>query len=107
MDADAQLYALVGGHARISNGQPALDLNGRSYRLDNAPVLDHLSVADAFDEPADMDGDRRVDKVAAQRPKASERPLLIRPRRTAEAHDVGDQDRRDLPSLGNGSLSEH
>jgi hypothetical protein len=52
-----------------------------------------------------MRGDRGVDQVAPEPPKARERAILIRSREPAAADDIGDQDRRNFPGLAHGARS--
>src|SRR5271165_6383064 len=47
-----------------------------------------------------MDGDRRVDQVAAKGSEPSEDAIFVRAGEPAVADDVGHQDRRELPGLG-------
>ena len=57
------------------------------------------AVARALDDPAVVDGDRRVDQVAAQRAEARQNPFLVGAGEPAVADDVGDQDRRNFPGF--------
>ena len=57
------------------------------------------AVAGAFDDPAVMHGDGRVDQVAAQRPEPRQNAVLVGSRKPGVADDVGHQDRREFPGL--------
>ena len=67
MDAHADVDALIGRKAGVARNEAALNLNRRPHRLDHAAELDNRPVAGALDEPTVVDGDGRVDEVAAQR----------------------------------------
>jgi hypothetical protein len=67
--------------------------------------LDDEPVARALDDPAMVDGDRRVDQVAAQRAEAPQDPFLVGTGEPAVADDVRDHDRRDLPLFRHGAPS--
>ena len=58
-----------------------------------------ISVAGTLDDPPVVERDRRVDQVAAERPQARERPLLVGAGKPAVSDDVGDQDCRELAGL--------
>ena len=72
MDADAELDALVRRDARVALGHAA--------ELGDEPV------AGALDDAA-VDDDRRIDKVAAQRAQARQRPVLVGPGQAVEADE--------------------
>ncbi len=99
VDADTNVDALVGRHARVAFGEAALHLQRAPDSFDHAAKLDHRAVAGALDEPTVVDGDGGVDEVAAQGPQARKRPLLVSAGQPAIADDVGDQNRRDFPTL--------
>jgi hypothetical protein len=102
MNADAELDALLLRDAGVALDHRALDLDGAAHRVNNAAEFDDASVAGALDDAAAMHGDDRVDEVAAERPEASEDPILIRASETAEADNVGHLDRRKFAGLGHG-----
>jgi hypothetical protein len=70
-----------------------------SYPADHAAELDDRPVPGALNDPTVMDGDDRVDQVAAERPETSEDPILVGGRESAVADDVGDKNRRELALL--------
>jgi len=49
-----------------------------------------------------MGGDGGIDQIAAEAPEARERAILVSSRKTRIADNVGDQDRRQFPSLAHG-----
>ena len=57
------------------------------------------AVAGALDDASIMNGDCRIDQVAAQGPEPCQRAILVRSGEPAVADDIGDQDRRKFPGL--------
>ena len=100
MDADPELDATLRRQSGVALDHAVLHLDRATDRVDHAAEFDQCSVAGALDDATVMHGDRRVDEIASQRPKTRERPLLVRARQTAVAHDVGCQDRGKFPALG-------
>ena len=102
MDADTKFDALLRRHAGIALNHAALDFDGAAHSVDHAAKLDERPVAGQLDSAAVMQGDGRVDEVAAQSPELRQRPILIGPGESAVADHVGDQDRSDLARLAHG-----
>ncbi len=100
MDADAEFDAAVGGQAGVALDHAALHLDRAAHRVDHAAELDQRAVAGALDDAPVMDGDGRIDQVAAQSPEPRERALLVRAREPAVADHVGGEDRGKLPGFG-------
>jgi len=98
-NADAELDALIGGHADIALDHRVLNGNGATHRFHDAAKFDQNPVAGALEHVAVLACDRGVDEVGAQRPQPRERAVLVRARDAAEADDVGGQDCRDFPGL--------
>ena len=89
VDADAEHDAPVGGHAGVALDHGVLHFDRAAHRVDHAAELDDRAVAGALDHPAVMDGDGRVDEVAAQRSQPRKRSVLVGAGEAAEADDVG------------------
>jgi hypothetical protein len=53
-----------------------------------------------------VDGDGRIDQVAAKGPKASKDSIFIRTGKPRVADHVGDQDRRELSGFAHGASAE-
>ena len=102
MNADPEFDAFVLRDAGVALGRAALDRDGAAHRVDDAAELDDEAVAGALDHPAVMRPDRRIEKIASQRAQPRERAIFVRPGETAEADDVGGEDRGDFPGLGHG-----
>ena len=100
MHADAERDALVRRDARIAFDHRALNLESAAQGVDHASKFDDQSVACALDDPAMMDGDCRVDQVAAQRAEARQDPFLVGAGEPAVADNVRRQNRSEFPSLG-------
>src|SRR5208337_3270598 len=93
MDPDAVLYAFFGRQADVAFGHAELN-------IDHAAELDKHTVAGALDHPAAVNGDCRVDEVAAQRAQSSQNPFFVGTGEPAVTDDVGGQDRREFSALG-------
>ena len=96
MNADAELDPPVLRHARVALNHAALHFDRAAHGVDHAAELDQGAVAGALHHPACMDGDRRVDQIAAQGPKARQRAVLVRAGKPREPDDVGGQNRGEL-----------
>ena len=77
MDADPEFDAAIGRQAGIALDHRILDLDGAAHRVDDAAELDERAVAGALDDASAMDGDGRIDEVAAQRSKPRQRAVLV------------------------------
>src|SRR6185437_13027918 len=103
MNPDAELDPPFRRDAGVALGHAVLHVDRAPHRVDDAAKLDDDPVAGALDDPAVVRGDGGVDQVAAQRPQARQRALLIGAGEPAEADDIGDQDRRDLARFRHGA----
>ena len=103
MNADAKFDAFFGRQAGIALDHSGLRFDGAAHRVDHAAELDDRAIAGALDDPAVMESDGGVDKVAAQRPQARERALFVGAGEPAVADDVCDKNRRELSGLGHGA----
>jgi hypothetical protein len=95
VDADAELDAVFGRHARVMPGHLALHLDGAAQCIDHAAELDEQPVAGGLDETTLVLGDFRVDHLAAQGLEAAERSLLVGLDQPRIAGDIGGKDRRE------------
>ena len=78
MNADSQFDALLGRDALVAFGHAVLHFDRAAHGVDHAAELDDEPVAGALEDAAVVDGDRRIDEVAAQRPKPRQRAILVR-----------------------------
>jgi hypothetical protein len=69
---------------------------GATHRVDHAAIFDEKPVAGALDDAAFVNGDRRVDQVASQRPQSGERAIFVSCGETAKSNHISGEDRRDL-----------
>ena len=69
---------------------------GATHRVDHAAIFDEKPIAGALDDAAFVNGDRRVDQVASQRPQSGERAILVSRGETAKSNHISGEDRRDL-----------
>ena len=90
MNSDSELDALIVGKARVASDHAILHLDGAMHRVDDASELDDAAVAGALDDAAVMGGDRRINEIAAERPKARERALLVCPGEPAVTDQICD-----------------
>jgi hypothetical protein len=70
-----------------------LDFDGAAHRVDDAAELDQCAIAGPFDDASAVDGDGRIDEVAAQRAQPRQSAVLVGAGQAAEADDVGSQNR--------------
>jgi hypothetical protein len=107
MNANAEDDAPVLGQADVTLGCSTLQFDHAPHCVDHAAKFGEKPVAGALDDAAFVNGDGRVDQVAAQRPQSGERAILVNRGETAESDDVGDEDRSDLSVFGHGALTRH
>ena len=88
MNADAELDAALGRNAGVALDEAVLHLDRAAHRVDHAAELDEAAVAGALDDPSVVHGDDRVDQIAAQRPEARKRTILVRAGEPAVTDDV-------------------
>ena len=104
MDADPELDAALGRHARIALDHGVLNLDCATHRVHHAAELDQRAVAGAFDDPPVVHGDGGVDQIAAQRPQPRERAIFVGAGETAESNHVGGEDGREFAHFGHRAL---
>ena len=104
MNADAELDATVLGHAGVALDHGVLKFDGAAHRVDHAAELDDGAVAGALDDAAVVNGDGRIDQIAAQRPEARKDTVLIGAGKSGEADHVSRQNRSEFPSFGHPAL---
>ena len=103
MNADAELDAAFCRHARVALDHGGLHFDRAAHRVDHAAKLDDPAIAGALHHASMMNGNGRIDQVAAQRPQTRERAVFIRPGEPAVADHVGDKDRRNFAGLAHGA----
>ena len=94
VDADAEFDAALGRQAGVALDHAVLHFDRATHGVDDAAKLGENAVAGALDHPPVVHGDGGIDEVAAQRPQARQRAVFVGAGETAEADDVGGQDRR-------------
>src|ERR1700733_7526109 len=99
MNADAKLDTTFGRDLGVALDHGPLDFNGAVHCVDDAAELDDAAVAGALDDAAVMHCDGGVDQVAAQGSQAAEDPILVGSCEPSVPHDIGNQNRRELPGL--------
>src|ERR1700722_7567609 len=105
MNADAKLDATLGRQAGVPLDHAVLHFDRAAHGVDHAAEFNHAAVAGAFDDAAMMEGDGRIDQVAAERPEARQNAILVRSRKPAIADDIRNENRRNLPGLAHGAPS--
>src|SRR6202035_2673241 len=103
MNADAKEDAPVLRHFDIAFDHRALHFNREAHRINDAAELDDAAVAGALDDAAMMNGNERVDQVAAERPEARQNSIFVRTGEPAITDHVGNQDRRNFSGFGHGT----
>jgi hypothetical protein len=68
MDADTRVDALIRRKSRVTLNNATLHLDRAAHSFDHASELDDCSVTGTFDDTPAVDGDSRINKVAAERP---------------------------------------
>ena len=99
MNADAKLDATLGRQAGVALDHAVLHFDRAAHGVDHAAEFNHAAVAGAFDDAAVMEGDRRINQVAAERPEPRQNAILVRAREPAVADNIRHQNRRELPGL--------
>jgi hypothetical protein len=105
MNADAEFDAALGRQTGVALDHAILHLDRAAHGVDHAAELDQAAVAGALDDAPVMQGDGRVDQVAAERTQPRQNAILVRSREPAIADDIRDQNRRDLSGLADGPPS--
>ena len=106
VNADAEIDAVVGGHANVAFDHAILHLDRTAHGVDHAAKFDEAAVAGALDDAPMMGGDRGINQLATQSPQPRQCAILICPRETAIAYDIRNQDRRDFPRFRHGASSD-
>ena len=99
VDAEAKIDPASLRNAGVAVNHRVLQLDSAADGVNRAAELGDGTVAGAFDDAAVMYGDCRIDKIAAQRPEAGERAILVRADKPAVSDDVGDQNRCQSPGF--------
>jgi len=97
IDADAEIDAPLGWHARVARGHLALHLDRATNRIDHARELADQTVARHVDNAAAVLLDLGIGNLTTQHLQRGERAFLIRPHQARVARDAGRQDRRQAP----------
>ena len=103
MDADAELDAALGRKAGVALDHAVLHLDGAAHGVDHAAELNDGSIAGALDHAPIVDGDYRVDQIAAERSQPRQCPILVGASEPAVSDHVRHQNRCELPGLGHGT----
>jgi hypothetical protein len=90
MNADPKLDAALRRQARIALGHAVLHLDRAAHSVDHAAKLDKNAVAGALDDAPVMQGDGRIEQVAAQRSESRQNAILVRAGEPAVADDICD-----------------
>jgi hypothetical protein len=77
VNADPEDDAAILGHARVALDHGVLNFDRAADGVDDATELYDQAVASALDYAALVRGDRRIDKIAAQRPQPRQDAILV------------------------------
>jgi len=102
MNADAELDPPLWRKARVALNHADLHFDGAAHRIDYAAELDDGTIAGALNHPPIMDGDYRVDSVAAERPQPCKDSILVGASKPAVPDDIRHQNCRELPGPSRG-----
>ena len=105
MNADAKFDPALRRQARVAFDHAVLHFDRAAHGVDHAAKFDQAAVAGALDDAAVMEGDGRIDQVAAQRPEPRQDAILVRSREPAIADNIRNQYRRNFPGLAHGASS--
>jgi hypothetical protein len=105
MNADPELDAVLGRQARIALDHAVLHFDRATHGVDHAAKFDEAAVPGSLHNAAVMEGDGRIDQVAAERPEPRQNAILVRSREPAIADNIRNQNRRNLPGLAHGAPS--
>ena len=104
MNADPEFNTAILRDACVALDHRVLHLDGAAHRVYDAAEFDERPIAGALDDATVMNGDRRVDEIASQRPQASQGTILVCAGQPAEANHIGGKDRDELSFFGHWSL---
>ncbi len=90
MNADPKLDAALRRQAGIALDHTVLHFDGAAHGVNHAAELDQVAVLCAPDDAAVMQGDGRIDQVAAQRPEPPQNAILVHAGEPAVADDIRD-----------------
>jgi hypothetical protein len=99
VNADPELDAALRRNPGVALDHAELHLDRAAHRVDNGAEFDQRTVASPLDDAAVMNGDGRVDEVAAECPQPRERAVFVRAGEPAETDHVGRENRCELPGL--------
>ena len=102
MDSDAELDAALGRKAGVALDHTVLHLNGAAHRVDDAAELNDGAIAGALDHAAIVDGDYRVDQIAAKRSQPRKDAILVRAGKSAVADHIRNWNRCEFPGRDHG-----
>ena len=97
-----KVMRLILGDTGIAVDHRPLDLDRAADRIDDARKFHQHAVAGGLDDAAAMLPDLRIDELAAMRPQALERALLVRSHQPRIARDIGGEDRRKTARFSRG-----
>ena len=99
MNADPEIDALNRRQAGVALDHACLHLDRAADGVDHAAELDDDPIARPFDDPPMVEGDGRINEIAAESPKARKSTLLIGAGEPAIANNIRGQDRRKFARL--------
>ena len=93
-----------GGRPALRSHHSVLHFDGAAHGVDHATELDDASVAGALNHTPVMDGDCRVNQIAAERPQPRQYPVFVGASKPAVSDHVRRQDCYELPGFDHGNL---
>jgi hypothetical protein len=88
MNADSEFYPTLDRQARIAFDHAVLHFDRAAHGIDDAAELNESAVPGSLDDAPVMQGDGRVEQVAAQRTQPRQGAILVRAGEPAIADHV-------------------
>jgi len=104
VDAYAKVYSSLGRQSGVAFNHAVLHFDSTAYGIDHAPKLDNNSVTSALHHTSVMDGDCRVNQIAAESPKPRQRSIFVGASKPAVSDYICGQNRYELAGLDHGTL---
>src|SRR5271166_5562270 len=93
MNADTELDATVGRDAGVAFDHSILHFDSAPNRIDHAAKFDQRPIAGALEHTSVVHADGGINEIASQSSEPRQSAVLVRASQTAEADDVGGEDR--------------
>jgi hypothetical protein len=96
MNSDTKIDAPLRRQTRIAFDHAILHFDRTAHCVDHAAKLNQCAVASAFHDASALNGYRRIEQIAPERPEPGKCTIFIRTCEAAVSDDIGRQYRRDF-----------